>query len=303
MLPDMDLASCPGLAVSMDVMHHVVRVESSYNPYAIGVVGGRLVRQPKTLPEALATVRMLESRGYNFSLGLAQINRYNLAKYGIGSYERAFEVCPNLQAGSRILAECYSRSKGDWGKSFSCYYSGDFQTGFRHGYVRKIYASIHSGWMGRSVAVDPMAIPLATDPVARRIAATQTPTQQPAATALQALAPAVSVGSAQAANVPAPAQRMPASTSRLSAVYAPPVQAVQAPQASALVVNTGAPSVNPNIQPSIQNSETLAAATAGLPPALDRPVMLGAEDQPPQLQPAVAASAASGTVVDSAFVF
>lgn len=290
MLPDMDLASCPGLAVSMDVMHHVVRVESSYNPYAIGVVGGRLVRQPKTLPEALATVRMLESRGYNFSLGLAQVNRYNLAKYGIGSYERAFEVCPNLQAGSRILAECYSRSKGDWGKSFSCYYSGDFSTGFRHGYVRKIYASIHSGWTGRSVAVDPMAIPLATDAVARRIAASQTPAMPPASAAFQAPVPTPAVN-APPANVPAPAQRMPASTSRLSAAYTAPVQAAQAPQVSAPV------------NPSIQNPERLASATAGLPPALDRPVMLGAEDQPPQLQPAVAASAASGPVVDSAFVF
>lgn len=139
----MELMDCPSLAVPNEVMHHVVRVESSYNPYAIGVVGGRLARQPKNLSEALATVRMLESRGYNFSLGLAQVNRYNLSKYGLDSYEKAFQACPNLQAGSRILAECYGRSGGDWGKSFSCYYSGNFVTGFRHGYVQKIYASIN----------------------------------------------------------------------------------------------------------------------------------------------------------------
>ncbi len=142
MLLGMEIMSCPNLAVPKDVMHHVVRVESSYNPYAIGVVGGRLARQPRTLPEALATVRMLEAKGYNFSLGLAQVNRYNLGKYGIGSYEQAFDICPNLQTGSRILAECYSRSGGDWGKSFSCYYSGNFVTGYRHGYVQKIYASM-----------------------------------------------------------------------------------------------------------------------------------------------------------------
>lgn len=126
-------------------MHHVVRVESSFNPFAIGVVGGRLVRQPQNLAEAVSTVRMLERRGYNFSLGVAQVNRYNLGKYGLDSYEKAFEVCPNLQAGSKILAECYGRSSGDWGKSFSCYYSGNFVTGFRHGYVQKIYASINRG--------------------------------------------------------------------------------------------------------------------------------------------------------------
>lgn len=136
---------CQGLAVPTEVMHHVVRVESSYNPYAIGVVGGRLVRQPKNLPEALATVRMLEGRGFNFSIGLAQVNRYNLDKYGLDSYEQAFEPCANLKAGSEILAECYQRAKGDWGKSFSCYYSGNFSTGFRHGYVQKIYASVRLG--------------------------------------------------------------------------------------------------------------------------------------------------------------
>lgn len=140
----MELMNCPGLAVPDDVMQHVVHVESSYNPYAIGVVGGKLARQPRNLAEALATVRMLEGRGFNFSVGLAQVNRYNLARYGLDSYERAFEACPNLQAGSRILAECYGRSGRNWGKSFSCYYSGNFTTGYRHGYVQKIYASMRT---------------------------------------------------------------------------------------------------------------------------------------------------------------
>ncbi|HZX80937.1 MAG TPA: lytic transglycosylase domain-containing protein [Lysobacter sp.] len=159
MLPGMELMGCQNLAVPADVMHHVVRVESSFNPYAIGVVGGRLARQPANLPEALATVRMLEGRGYNFSLGLAQVNRYNLAKYGLGSYEQAFQACPNLQAGSRILAECHGRSGGDWGKSFSCYYSGNFTTGFRHGYVQKVYASMRS-----TLPTEPGAIPVSGNP-------------------------------------------------------------------------------------------------------------------------------------------
>ena len=109
MLPGLEMMACPEMAVSMDVMQHVINVESSRNPYAIGVVGGALVRQPKALDEALATVRMLEEKGYNFSIGLAQVNRYNLGKYGLDSYEKAFQQCPNLQAGSRILAECYKR--------------------------------------------------------------------------------------------------------------------------------------------------------------------------------------------------
>ena len=103
MLPGMELMGCTGLAVPPTVMEHVVKVESSFNPYAIGVVGGRLARQPRSLAEALSTARMLEERGYNFSLGLAQVNRYNLARQGLDSYEKAFDTCPNLRAGARIL--------------------------------------------------------------------------------------------------------------------------------------------------------------------------------------------------------
>lgn len=135
------MLDCPDLAVPREVMQHVVHVESSRNPFAIGVVGGYLARQPRNLEEALASVRQLKEEGYNFSVGISQVNRYNLAKYGLRTYAEAFEVCPNLQAGSRILRECYDRAQ-DWGKAFSCYYSGNFVTGFEQGYVQKIFASI-----------------------------------------------------------------------------------------------------------------------------------------------------------------
>jgi len=137
----MDVMNCQPLAVPAVVMQHVVDVESAFNPYAIGVVGARLTRQPRTLPEAIATARMLAERGYNFSLGLAQVNRHNLARFGLSSYALAFDACANLRAGSRILAECYGRAGKDWGKAFSCYYSGNFTKGFRDGYVQKVFAS------------------------------------------------------------------------------------------------------------------------------------------------------------------
>lgn len=145
MLPGMELMGCADLAVPGDIMRHVVRVESSFNPFAIGVVGTHLERQPRNLPEALATAQMLEKRGMNFSVGLAQVNRHNLQPQGLDSYEKSFQVCPNLQAGARILADCHRRSRGDWGKAFSCYYSGNFVTGFRHGYVQKVFASLREG--------------------------------------------------------------------------------------------------------------------------------------------------------------
>lgn len=148
--------SCQNLAVPAEVMQHVVNVESSRNPYAIGVVGGQLVRQPQNLGEAVATVRMLEQSGYNYSLGVAQVNRSNLGKYGLDSYEKAFDYCPNLTAGSQILAQCYASAGKDWGKAFSCYYSGNFTTGYEDGYVQRIFDSMAKSGM----AAGARAIPL-----------------------------------------------------------------------------------------------------------------------------------------------
>lgn len=42
------------------------------------------------------------------------------------------------------------------GKSFSCYYSGNFETGFKHGYVQKIYASIRQSVA--SSGAEPIAV-------------------------------------------------------------------------------------------------------------------------------------------------
>lgn len=144
MIPGLEMLACQDLAVPVEVMRHVVNVESSFNPYAIGVVGARLARQPRSLEEAVATATQLERQGYNFSLGLAQVNRHNLAAQGLDHYGKAFAVCPNLAAGARILADCRSRAQGDWDKALSCYYSGNFERGFRDGYVQKVRASMQA---------------------------------------------------------------------------------------------------------------------------------------------------------------
>ena len=139
-----DLSTCPDFAVPASVMQAIIRVESAGNPYAIGVVGDTLMRQPKNLLEAVATARQLENAGHNYSVGLAQVNRINFAAQKITSFEHAFGACANVLAGSRILADCYKRSLSDWPKAFSCYYSGNFETGFKHGYVQKVMAQFQN---------------------------------------------------------------------------------------------------------------------------------------------------------------
>ncbi|MFO1219607.1 MAG: lytic transglycosylase domain-containing protein [Burkholderiaceae bacterium] len=121
----------------------LIAVESAGNPYAIGVVGGALVRQPTNWREAIATARALRAQGWNFSVGLAQINLHNLDRLGL-TLETAFDPCANLRAMQAVLGECFDA--GQVGRAdavrlrdaLSCYYSGNFSTGYRHGYVRKV---------------------------------------------------------------------------------------------------------------------------------------------------------------------
>ncbi|MDQ2735023.1 MAG: lytic transglycosylase domain-containing protein [Pseudomonadota bacterium] len=129
-------------------------MESRGNPYAIGVVAGSLVRQPRNLVEAVVTARALDAGGRNYSVGPAQINKANFARHGL-SIETAFDPCSNLRAMQAILGDCFGRASVRsqpqiaLRRAFSCYYSGNFRTGFQHGYVQKVVAAWNTG-AGRS---------------------------------------------------------------------------------------------------------------------------------------------------------
>jgi type IV secretion system protein VirB1 len=138
------ISQCGEIDVPLNIMAAVVKVESSGNPFAIGVVGDALVRQPRHIREAVVTVNMLEKSGKNYSLGAAQVNKKNFAYYGIKNTEDAFDFCTSIKVGAKILSECFERSRDDWGKAFSCYYSGNFSTGFKDGYVEKVNAALNA---------------------------------------------------------------------------------------------------------------------------------------------------------------
>src|SRR5271156_327816 len=96
-------------AIHENTLAHVVKTESGYNPYAIGIVGAHLERQPRNLAEAVATSAWLNANGFNFSVGLGQVNKSNFTRYGLTRYT-AFDPCRNLQASAAILKECYLRA-------------------------------------------------------------------------------------------------------------------------------------------------------------------------------------------------
>jgi type IV secretion system protein VirB1 len=135
--------------VHPDTANALVTVESSSNPHAIGVVGGALERQPRHLAEALATTRALATQGWNYSAGLAQINVRNFARLGMTD-STAFDPCQNLQAMQVVLSERLERVPAQVAPqaalrmALSCYYSGNFVTGFNHGYIRRVSAAAAS---------------------------------------------------------------------------------------------------------------------------------------------------------------
>ena len=151
--------------VAQDTARALIQVESGGNPFAIGVVGGALVRQPANLPEAMATVAALEAAGWNYSVGLGQINKRNFERYGL-SPATAFDPCANLTAMQGILGECFSRANRRASKqvalrdAFSCYYSGNFLTGHQHGYVSKVLAA----WSSKPLTLIPTPTFAITNP-------------------------------------------------------------------------------------------------------------------------------------------
>src|SRR6266702_1929013 len=172
--------------VDTQTLAAVVRVESSFNPYAIGVVRGHLQRQPRSYEEAVATAHGLAARGFDFSLGLGQINVRNLPRFG-ETIETIFEPCRNLRASGAILSQCFARSaeqtrdeQGALRGAFSCYYSGNFSTGYQHGYVARVIAGAYTNARQAARGSDAAALPI---PVVRTSAPTaptvQTTTRAP----------------------------------------------------------------------------------------------------------------------------
>lgn len=155
------------------VMSAIVHTESNFNPYAIGVVGGS-IKQPTNYVDAVKAVRLLREQGRNFSVGLAQVNKINFKTYNMNE-RNMFDPCTNLRAGSSIFANCLKRADSQYGSkhsydgklrlAMSCYYSGNFKTGFRADfkgqppYVTKVFSKVNGYRNTRQQAL-PQSLPL-----------------------------------------------------------------------------------------------------------------------------------------------
>ncbi|HPH05835.1 MAG TPA: lytic transglycosylase domain-containing protein [Methylotenera sp.] len=133
--------------INPQLMQRVISVESSHNPYAIGVVNAHLQRQPQNLAEAKATAQYLDQAGYNYSAGLVQVNRSHFNRFNL-TLDQVFDPCANLNVGGQILAECISRAvkqsyvQEATSKALSCYYTGQLNSKVGAQYANKVLASL-----------------------------------------------------------------------------------------------------------------------------------------------------------------
>lgn len=140
-----ELAGRCSAGVAPTTMEYLVHFESHAHPYAINVNGGyALPRQPVSLREAQATIGWLSRGGYNFDIGLAQVNVDNAASLGLTPLE-LLDPCKNLKAGSAVLMNCYDIAVRQGGEgqasllhALSCYNTGSQTAGLTNGYVPRL---------------------------------------------------------------------------------------------------------------------------------------------------------------------
>lgn len=134
--------------VNIKTIKAIIKTESNYNPFAIGIVDGSLKSQPTNFNEASKIIDQLERENKNYSIGLAQINIKNLKRYKISPYF-ALDPCINLSVSEKILVDCYTKAPSvdeqtKIHQTLSCYYSGNYNFGYykdfknQHSYIQKV---------------------------------------------------------------------------------------------------------------------------------------------------------------------
>ena len=142
----LDLIAACAPQVAPPTIAAIIRVESGGNPLAIGINGPmRLSRRPVDAADAARLARTIMQAGYSVDLGLMQINSRNLPGLGL-TVEQVFDPCTNIRAGATILTRGYLGATRRWGPgqdalkaALSAYNTGNYEAGFRNGYVAKVY--------------------------------------------------------------------------------------------------------------------------------------------------------------------
>ncbi len=160
------LASQCAPSVAPETVLAIIQAESSGEPFALNVNGGRQPARQSSAAEAAATAQRYIAAGYSVDLGLGQINSRNMRWLGL-SWETVFDPCTNVAALARVLTTNYNAVKAGRDPqsalrvALSMYNTGSQTRGFRNGYVAKVVGNAGVATSGASYA---MTVPAAVTP-------------------------------------------------------------------------------------------------------------------------------------------
>ncbi len=137
------LASQCAPSVAPETVLAIIQTESSGEPFALNVNGGRQPARQSNAGDAAATARRYVASGYSVDLGLGQINSRNMRWLGL-TWETVFDPCTNVAALARVLTTNYNAVSAGRDPqtalrvALSMYNTGSQTRGFRNGYVAKV---------------------------------------------------------------------------------------------------------------------------------------------------------------------
>ena len=137
------LASQCAPSVAPETVLAIIQTESSGEPFALNVNGGRQPARQSNAGDAAATARRFVASGYSVDLGLGQINSRNMRWLGL-TWETVFDPCTNVAALARVLTTNYNAVSAGRDPqtalrvALSMYNTGSQSRGFRNGYVAKV---------------------------------------------------------------------------------------------------------------------------------------------------------------------
>lgn len=151
------LASQCAPTVAPGTVLAIVQTESSGDPFALNVNGGRQPARQTNAVDAAATARRYVAAGYSVDLGLGQINSRNMRWLGL-NWETVFDPCTNVAALGRVLTTNYNAVKPGRDPqtalrvALSMYNTGSQTRGFRNGYVAKVVGNAGGASTGELLA-------------------------------------------------------------------------------------------------------------------------------------------------------
>jgi type IV secretion system protein VirB1 len=137
------LASQCAPSVAPETVLAIIQTESSGEPFALNVNGGRQPARQNNAVDAAATARRYVAAGYSVDLGLGQINSRNMRWLGL-TWDTVFDPCTNVAALARVLTTNYNAVSAGRDPqtalrvALSMYNTGSQTRGFRNGYVAKV---------------------------------------------------------------------------------------------------------------------------------------------------------------------